>query len=179
VKGVNSVHWEIPMRTVVDGEAVASAIPAYIDSGTTLLIGPAAYVTAFYTALRTSVRNLGDGYWMYKVAPLNAGLTFGGETWPLDDDDLCRLRGDRAWWSANGIPVPEDGEWCLGALTGQGSLDNAGNVDTGTAPMGELDHWIVGNTFMKNVGGRAAELTPGVHRLPCGPARRRLRQAHA
>ncbi|CAK9781820.1 acid protease [Cutaneotrichosporon oleaginosum] len=149
-----STHWEIPMRAVVAGAAVGAAIPALIDSGTTLIIGPAAYVEAFYAALPTPVRSLGSGQYVYRVAPLRAALSFGdgaGDTYALDEDDLCRVRGSRAWYAVNGVELPEDGDWCLGGITGQGSLQSSGNVDTGEEPMAELDHWIVGNAFLKNV----------------------------
>ncbi|GMK56126.1 hypothetical protein CspeluHIS016_0211820 [Cutaneotrichosporon spelunceum] len=151
LKGSQSIHWEVSMRAVVDGFNLGAALPALIDSGTTLVIGPASYVAAFYANLPTHAVSIGGGQYVYKAAPLNTGLNFGGATYMLDDDDMCRVRGSREWYAAQGIELPEDGEWCLGGVTGQGSLKNAGNVDTGAAPMRELDHWIVGNTFMKNV----------------------------
>ncbi|BEI85795.1 hypothetical protein CcaverHIS002_0600820 [Cutaneotrichosporon cavernicola] len=151
LKGPQSTHWEISMRVVVGGKSVGSDLPALIDSGTTLVIGPAAYVEAFYEALPTLVLSVGGGQYVYKAAPLGAGLNFGGETYLFDDDDLCHLRGSKAWFAANGVDLPEDGDWCLGGVTGQGSLSNSGNVDTGDPAMLDFDFWIVGITFMKNV----------------------------
>ncbi|BEJ15505.1 hypothetical protein CspHIS471_0501100 [Cutaneotrichosporon sp. HIS471] len=150
VQGSQSTHWEISMSAVVGGKSIGSALTALIDSGTTLVIGPASYVEAFYEALPTTVFSVGGGQYVYKAAPLGAGLNFGGETYMFDEDDLCHVRGNRTWFAANGINLPEDGDWCLGGVMGQGSL-NSGNVDTGEPAMLDLDHWIVGITFMKNV----------------------------
>lgn len=140
------------MRAVVNGESVGTEAPALIDSGTSRIVGPNANVEAFYAALPTQTHSVGGGYYLYKDAPLKAGFSFGGDVYPLDDDDMCVLRGNSTYFAEiDNNKILEDGDWCMGAIMGTGSLNIEGSVDTG-APVADREDWIVGGTFMKNVG---------------------------
>ncbi|KAI0319007.1 aspartic peptidase domain-containing protein [Amylostereum chailletii] len=104
---------------------------AAIDTGTTLVGGPTAAVTAFWDAVDNS-QSLGNqmpGFWAYPCSTsLKVAFSFGGKSWPLNPADLTLGQLSRTL--------------CIGAIfdVTQGASVGSGNPE-----------WIIGDTFLKNV----------------------------
>ena len=100
-----------------------SASFAAIDTGTTLVGGPASVIAQLYAQIPNSAPGSGDydGYYTYPCSTaVNVTLAFGGQSWSVSPDDfrLAQLSSTQ----------------CLGAffeLSGQGT-----------------PAWIVGDTFL-------------------------------
>lgn len=124
--------WQIPMTQIsVQGNnlTAASTILAVIDTGTTLVGGPAQSIAAIYSNIPgASQAGAGyEGYWQYPCdTAVDVEFKFGdGPSWPIDPADFQLAR------IGNGI--------CIGALF---ELDLSGS----SSP-----DWIIGDTFLKNV----------------------------
>ncbi|PPR01067.1 hypothetical protein CVT26_016014 [Gymnopilus dilepis] len=111
---------------VATGPSVLSAI----DTGTTLIVGPANDVAAIWEAVpNSSPSDVSSGFFRYPCsAEVNISLSFGGKTWPIDPRDMNI-----------GQETPRS-SFCLGALM---TVDGQGASGTPS--------WIIGDTFLKNV----------------------------
>jgi len=124
-------YWLIPLTDInVQGSSVVSGSQnAAIDTGTTLIGGPAAAIAAVFAAIPGSVKGTGnyDGYWLYPCATdVKVTMTYGtGKAWPISSSDFQLQQISKTQ--------------CLGAFF---EIDTSGS----TAPQ-----WIVGDTFLKNV----------------------------
>jgi len=123
--------WLIPLSVItVQGQALTSSgtVLAAIDTGTTLVGGPAASIAAIYSQIPGSqvAGSNYQGYWSYPCdTQVNVSLTFGsGTAWPISSQDFQLSRIEAGY--------------CLGAFF---EVDLGGNSPT----------WIIGDTFLKNV----------------------------
>lgn len=103
-----------------------------IDTGTTLIGAPPAFVAQYYAGIDGATAGTGewDGFYLYPCSTaVNFTLSFtgGARSWPVSDDDF-RLQ-------------QVDDTFCAGALF---------DIDTGGAGSA-TPSWIVGDTFLKNV----------------------------
>ncbi|KAG8994193.1 hypothetical protein FRB90_000513, partial [Tulasnella sp. 427] len=123
--------WLIPMTQITMGSSVlnlGSQLTA-IDTGTTLIGGPANVVEAIYSQIPNVQRGTGDnaGYYFYPCeTEVNIALTFGNKSWPMNPADF-------AYSSQDGM--------CLGAIFA---------VELGS-PGSLAPEWIIGDAFLKNV----------------------------
>ncbi|OJT08990.1 Aspartic protease [Trametes pubescens] len=106
---------------------------AVVDSGSSFMTGPPAYVDAVYKdvpgAIPTNDTNgAGPGYIIPCDTKMNLTLHFGGQPFPIHPLDAVVVNQ-----TANGLMV------CLGALTK--------NLN----PEGTLTDWLIGGTLMRNV----------------------------
>jgi len=100
---------------------------AAIDTGTTLIGGPADAVAQIYASIPGSQAGTGDmeGYYTYPCSTaVQVTMAFGGQSWPISSADF----------EAQDL----DGNTCMGAFF---SLETGSNTPA----------WIVGDTFLKNV----------------------------
>ncbi|KAH9931920.1 acid protease [Fomitopsis serialis] len=120
----------------VNGAAVnvgtGSSAYAAIDTGTTLVGGPASVIASIYSKIPGAQAGTGqlEGYYTYPCSQdVTVTLKFGSSSiaWPIASDDFEFEAADQA------------GKTCIGAFF---EVDNTGT----TAPA-----WIVGDTFLKNV----------------------------
>jgi len=125
-------YWTLPITSLSVGSQSVS-LPsgrssyAAIDTGTTLIGGPASQVAALYALIPNSARGSGnfDGYYTYPCSTtVSLSISFGGRTWPVSSEDFILAR--------------TTGNQCLGAV-----FEYSG-ASSGPA-------WIVGDTFLKNV----------------------------
>lgn len=103
---------------------------AAIDTGTTLVGGPATEIAAIFAQIPGSQKGTGDldGFWVYPCATeVTVQLAFGGRSWPVSPADFELMQIDRL-----GHCVGAFFEISLGSSTANPS-------------------WIVGDTFLKNV----------------------------
>jgi cathepsin D len=114
----------------INGQDVAGAsgTTAAIDTGTTLVAGPVAFIEQIYAQLgggRGDPRSL-PGLWVYPCATgaVNVSFSFGGRAWSMDPKDFMFQQISRTQ--------------CIGAFI---DLDLGGAGPT----------WIVGDAFLKNV----------------------------
>lgn len=132
IPGGKGTYWILPMtQLTVNGNDVTlpsgSATFSAIDTGTTLVGGPASQISAIYAQIPGAQPGTGDldGYYTY---PCNTKVTvqvaFGGKAWTIDPADFQLARLNQAT--------------CLGAFF---------ELSTG----GSAPPWIVGDTFLKNV----------------------------
>jgi hypothetical protein len=132
IPGGRGTYWILPMTQLsVNGNSITlpSGTASYsaIDTGTTLVGGPAGQVSAMYAQIPGAQPGTGDleGYYTY---PCNTKVTvqvaFGGKTWTIDPADFQLTRLSQSS--------------CLGAFF---------ELTTG----GSAPSWIVGDTFLKNV----------------------------
>lgn len=165
----------MPLRVSVGGKIALDNMTAVIDSGSSHIYVPDKVALEFHEALPVTQFPVGSGGFLYKAGtPLNAGFDFGdGKVWALDDDDMCAVLGDRAFWQSAGAVLSEDGDYCLSSVMGQsrfGSGDDESASGTaklqtfprvkkgeraeepaqGEEPEGPPE-WIIGANFMKNV----------------------------
>jgi len=120
-------YWQIVLDSVrVGREVTASGLPAVIDTGTTLVIGDSPSVAAFYQAIPGS-QAINDSPGMYGVPcnmiPNDITFTFGGEGYRIDP----------TWFNIGSLQ--DDPSICIGGIVG---ADN-------------LEFWILGDLFMRNV----------------------------
>lgn len=132
-------YWSIEMAgvsvqgTALDLSADNGALAA-IDTGTTLVGGPADAIQQIYAAIPGSARGTGnyEGYWMFPCATdVQLSLRFGTSSvsWPVAPADFRLLQ--------------VDDDTCVGAffeLSGANAMVSSGSPS-----------WIVGDTFLKNV----------------------------
>ncbi|KAJ3730003.1 aspartic peptidase domain-containing protein [Lentinula guzmanii] len=104
-----------------------SSALAAIDTGTTLIGGPADAVAEIYSNIPNSEAGTGqlDGYYIYPCSTtVNVTMAFGGKSWAISNADF----------QAEQL----NSNTCMGAFF---SLDTGDNAPS----------WIVGDTFLKNV----------------------------
>jgi len=132
-------YWTLPLtKMTVNSNSISlpsgSSSYAAIDTGTTLIGGPASQVASVYAAIPNSVVGTGnyEGYYLYPCSTVvNVTLSFGGQTWAIAPDDFKYTE------ASNGQ--------CLGAIfqystsSGNGGTNNIG------------PQWIIGDTFLKSV----------------------------
>ncbi|KAI0294298.1 acid protease [Multifurca ochricompacta] len=126
-------YWTLPLTNLtVNSNSVTlpsgSSSYAAIDTGTTLIGGPTAQVSALYAQIPGSAAETGQfqGYYNYPCSTsVNIALSFGGQSWSISPTDfkLTELESGR----------------CLGAI-----FEFQGSNSGGPA-------WIIGDTFLKNV----------------------------
>ncbi|KAK7466332.1 hypothetical protein VKT23_005058 [Stygiomarasmius scandens] len=100
---------------------------AAIDTGTTLVGGPADVISEIYAQIDGSSPGTGsyEGYYTYPCdTEVNVSMAFGGRSWSVSNADFQVAQLSRSL--------------CLGAFF---------DIDTGTSS----PSWIVGDTFLKNV----------------------------
>ncbi|KAH9971726.1 aspartic peptidase A1 [Lactifluus volemus] len=125
-------YWTLPITslTVNSGSITlpsGSSSYAAIDTGTTLIGGPAAQVSALYAQIPNSSPATGNyqGYYTYPCSTtVNVALSFGGKSWSISPADFK-------------LTELSNGQ-CLGAIFEYTSNNNS-------------PAWIVGDTFLKNV----------------------------
>ncbi|KJA15228.1 hypothetical protein HYPSUDRAFT_48541 [Hypholoma sublateritium FD-334 SS-4] len=130
---VQGSYWILPLSDItVQGTAVSlpsgSGAYAAIDTGTTLIGGPAQYVAAIFAQIPGSQAGTGnfESYYTYPCdTEVNVTLSFGGaRSWTISPADFQLTRLTRTT--------------CLGAFF---------ELSTGSS----APAWIVGDTFLKNV----------------------------
>jgi len=120
VSSITSQGNSIPVQSGADALAA-------IDTGTTLVGGPAAAVAEIYANIPGSEAGTGDmeGYYTYPCSTtVQVTMAFGGQSWPISPADF----------EAQDL----GGNTCMGAFF---SLETGSNTPS----------WIVGDTFLKNV----------------------------
>jgi cathepsin D len=130
-------YWTIPLDGItVNGNSarIGSNTLAAIDTGTTLIGGPASAVAAFYSQIsgsRSAASVKMPGYYLFPCsANLNIQLTFGGKSWSMNPQDF----------NLGSYPFTNS-QTCLGAVF---------EIDLGSSQYG-VPQWIVGDSFLKNV----------------------------
>jgi cathepsin D len=128
-------YWVLTLSNLtVNSKSVTipSSSQVAIDTGTTLIGGPSAQISALFAQIPGSAVGTGnyEGYYTYPCSTtVNVALSFGGQSWSISPDDfkLTRL--------SNGQ--------CLGAffvLSDQQQSSSNNEIS-----------WIIGDTFLKNV----------------------------
>jgi len=122
-------YWLIPLTGItVNGASVLSgSVNAAIDTGTTLVGGPADAIASIFAQIPNSQAGTGDldGYYIYPCSTsVTVTMTFSSKTWTIDPADFLLMR------SSNTM--------CVGAFF---SISLSGSGPS----------WIVGDTFLKNV----------------------------
>jgi len=121
---VNSNSVTLPSGT--------SSLQAAIDTGTTLVGGPADQISNLYAQIPGSAAGTGNyqGYYTYPCSTtVNVAMSFGGKSWSISPADFELTK------QSNGQ--------CVGAffeLSTSGSGSSSSSIS-----------WIVGDTFLKNV----------------------------
>jgi len=108
---------------------------AAIDTGTTLIGGPASQVASVYASIPNAVAGTGnyEGYYLYPCSTtVNVTISFGGQTWPIAPDDFKYSE------ASNGQ--------CLGAIFQYSTSGGSEGGNNNNVPQ-----WIIGDTFLKNV----------------------------
>lgn len=137
-------YWRVALdAVVVNGHTVptGSQNSSIIDTGTSLILGPASQVRALYAHIPGSREHLipddpNDGlYWTFPCATaalVDLALVFAGVPFPLAQLDLVDI--------ADGTSTVT----CTGSITGV--PDHSGlDVD------GDPIHWVLGDSFLKSV----------------------------
>ncbi|KAF8893581.1 aspartic peptidase domain-containing protein [Infundibulicybe gibba] len=126
----SKTFWQLSLTSVtVQGKSIPitsgrSAL-SVIDTGATLIRGPAKVVSTIWNAVPGAERatEYPPGHWAFPcTTDVSISLSFGGKLWPIDPTDMNLGRLD------------DTSPLCLGAIY---STDN--------------DGWLIGNTFLKNV----------------------------
>ncbi|KAG8720508.1 Type I transmembrane sorting receptor [Ceratobasidium sp. 395] len=124
----SKTYWLTNGSSSVDGK-VAYSGGMIIDSGTTLMVGEAKSVEAWWKTVRGASPCTtcgGEGYYTFPCAsPPKITFTFGGASYDLKSDFF------------NVGPAGQSSQACVGALVGSSGVPN--NV------------WVVGDVFMRNV----------------------------
>lgn len=121
ISAITSQGSSIPVPTGLDAQAA-------IDTGTTLIGGPADAVAEIYANIPGAEQGTGDmeGYYLYPCSTnVAVTMSFGGQVWPISNADFQAR-------------ISQNGETCMGAFFA---------IETG----GGAPAWIVGDTFLKNV----------------------------
>lgn len=142
---VRAQYWTIPMTSlgISTGTPIAlsgSTQNAVIDTGTTLIGGPASVLDTFYAQIPGAARgsqvqpSLRDYYVVPCDTNVEATLTFGGQTYTMAASDL--------------IGGTVSSSYCLGSFF---IID----LTSGSSPIpgtsSQVPTWIVGSAFLKNV----------------------------
>ncbi|GAA5905396.1 hypothetical protein JCM6882_003148 [Rhodosporidiobolus microsporus] len=118
-------YWTVAGQVQVNGASVGGTFNAIIDTGTTLIVAPTSFASAFWAAVPNSQAYPSGGYYTFPCSSApTVSFTFGGSTtrWPLSAFNLGR--------------VSSGSTRCVGSLVGQ---------DLG------INGVIVGDNFLKNV----------------------------
>lgn len=120
--------WEGAMDDVsVNGASLNLAgRTAILDTGTTLIVAPAADAAAVHAAIAGSASDGQGGFTIPCTTTASVALSFGGQSFTINPSDLTFL------------PVTND-------LTGQ----CVSGISSGT--IGGANEWLVGDVFLKNV----------------------------
>ena len=126
--------WQLTgAAVVVDGNEVVQGFDTIIDTGTSIMYGPADEVGYFYAAIPGSSLLVGqEGFYTYPCNSLfDVGFTWGGKTWPISSDKYvhgaacCMLHTGLGGVLTVNWPCPsfnlgftDDGR-CVGALAGE------------------------------------------------------------
>jgi len=108
---------------------------AAIDTGTTLIGGPSAAVSAVYAQIPGSQQlsgNLAGFYGFPCSTTVQVTMAFGGKSWPINSDDMNLGR------------VSTTSDICAGGIF---DLNAGSSIGEG----GGNPNWVVGDTFLKNV----------------------------
>ncbi|OCB86397.1 acid protease [Sanghuangporus baumii] len=134
IPGGTGSYWILEMSELsVGGTSISlssgSSSYAAIDTGTTLVGGPASVISELYAAIPNAQAGTGDyeGYYIYPCSQsVTVEVAFGGRTWSISPNDfeLAQLSTSQ----------------CLGAFF---------DIDMGSSS--STPSWIVGDTFLKNV----------------------------
>ncbi|KAH9987135.1 aspartic peptidase A1 [Russula compacta] len=125
-------YWTLPITNLsVNSGSVTlpsgSSSYAAIDTGTTLIGGPATQVAALYAQIPGSAAGTGnyEGYYTYPCSTtVNLSFSFGGQTWPVSQTDFQMAQSSSSQ--------------CVGAVFTYSAASGAPG-------------WIIGDTFLKNV----------------------------
>jgi len=121
--------WQIGgASALVDATAAVSGFETIIDSGTTIMYGPADAVKTFYSKVKGSeVFDATNGYYSFPCSSVpDVSFSWGGKDWPITAANF------NLGVTASGATT------CVGALASQ-DLGLGSNV------------WLLGDSFMKNV----------------------------
>jgi cathepsin D len=142
---VKAQYWTIPMTSLGTNGGTPIALSgsnqnAVIDTGTTLIGGPASILDAFYAQIPGSARgsqvesSLEDYYVLPCDANVQVELTFGGITYTMAASDL--------------IGGTVSSSYCLGAFF---VIDINSGTQGIPGSASQVPTWIVGSAFLKNV----------------------------
>ncbi|KAF8322235.1 acid protease [Clavulina sp. PMI_390] len=123
-------YWLIPMDSLTLNGNTSTAVGGYaaIDTGTSLIGGPTAWMADLYAQIPGASAGTGslEGYYVYDCSTnVNVSLTFGGVSYSIETADFSRV-------------ADSSGKTCIGSFFG---IDVTGSSVS----------WIVGDTFLKNV----------------------------
>ncbi|OCH95103.1 acid protease [Obba rivulosa] len=121
--------WQLGNAKVLVGNNVTSSgFPTIIDSGTTIMYGPAAAVKAFYAAIPGSaLYDNANGLYTYPCkSPPTVSFNWGGKNWVVSAANFNL-----------GVSSSKTPTRCIGALSSK---------DLGLGS----DIWLLGDSFMKN-----------------------------
>ncbi|KAF9513772.1 hypothetical protein BS47DRAFT_1295821 [Hydnum rufescens UP504] len=125
-----SSYWMIPLRSIIiQGKTFNIEAQAAIDTGTSLIAGPTAFMSLLYATIPGAALGTGSlqNYYTYPCSTvIEVSLSFGSQTYPISPGDFSR-------------PVDLSGVTCAGAFFG---------LDLGNSTSLE---WIIGDAFLKNV----------------------------
>lgn len=183
--------WNIATRGIaLDGKRLTEASKvkmAVLDCGSTGIVGPKPDVDAFYAALGVPIVDLKDGSYAFECSnPLGKAVSFvfgdydlgardyrlspdepmsGEQAYALREADLAIVRGSAAEFAETGgyeAMRGREGIWCFGAVSSWGSTDQGSEVDA----------WILGDSFLKNVYSayRREPRSVGLARVPSSGA---------
>lgn len=133
-----TTHWAVALDSFNIGgkpnSVVPPKIPAIFDTGATIIVGPRDAVAEYYKSVEGAtpniLANLVGGMDIYDI-PCNTtqdlSFTIGGTEFPVDNSDLFFIHQGKAAEAEGNIG-------CTGAIAGA-----------------DLDFWLLGDTFLKNV----------------------------
>jgi hypothetical protein len=125
-------YWTLPIKSLTvnsNSVSIPSGQSSYaaIDTGTTLIGGPASEVAALYAQIPNAVAGTGNyvGYYLYPCSTtVNVAFNFGGQSWSISAADFKLSQTSSSQ--------------CVGSI-----FEFTGS-DAGPG-------WIIGDTFLKNV----------------------------
>lgn len=132
INPTSPTYWLITMQavTIQGSSASLSGTTCVIDSGTSLIAGPAPDVLSIYTSIPGSQETTVSGQAGYYAFPcateVTASITFGGVEYSISSDDF------------NAGPSEFSSSYCIGAFFVFASATAEAS-------------WIIGDSFLKNV----------------------------
>ncbi|KAF8310964.1 acid protease [Clavulina sp. PMI_390] len=104
-------YWNIPVQSItVGGKVITSGAGGAMDTGTTLIAAPSAFVKEFYSNVMGAVAATGDlsGYYEYACSSVaEVSITLGGKTYAISSTDFS-LQLDSAGQQCVGGKHDED-----------------------------------------------------------------------
>ncbi|KAF9474317.1 acid protease [Pholiota conissans] len=128
------LFWTLTLSSVtINGKTVpisSDTTSAAIDTGTSLIAGPTADVTAIWATVPGSGPSpSGQGFFNFPCkTSVEVSISFGGKSWPISTTDI--IAGQE----------PGESSLCIGAIFAVDVPANTANPS-----------WIFGDTFLKNV----------------------------